>query len=1662
MTRNRKNYNWNRYWCPRGSTISLGDEGYLLDPDSEFGRFFNEDLVTLEYLADVPCVVLLGEPGIGKTTALDENYALCKARLKSQPVESFKLDLRSFGDENRLVRRLFENEVFSKWISGKHKLSLFLDSFDECALRLDSLAVLLIDEFKNRTLQFQRLCLRIACRTAVWPTLLEEEFRHFWGDDAVQVYEMAPLMRSDVSEAAEANGLEAATFLSGVQNREAVPFAIKPITLDLLIRLFKGPEKLPTTRLELYERGVRKLCEETSESRRNTGHIGALDVDQRVAIAGRIAATTLLCARNAIWTGGDDGALTETDIPLWDLKGGSERGKCGSFEGIEVALRETLDTGLFTERGPKRMGWAHQTYAEFLAARYLKEHEFTVAQIRGALFQRSGAELKAVPQHYGPAAWLACQRLDIFQELLQNDPAAILSGDLATTNDNDREALVGAILDAIGRDDFTELNQQHRVGFGKLNHPRLSEQLLSYITDRSQGYPVRREAITIATRCEARDVAGNLLNIALDSSEDIGVREFAAGALVQIGEEPQKAALTDLASFSVPEDTLDTLKGYALQACWPSHMSVTEVLGALSKPKKENLVGSYSDFIFHYFPKGLTPEDVVTALKWVGDQPSREHIPSEFQSLMMSILEKAWEHFDYPGVLESFSSAVLKRLRLDRHMLHYTSDTKAWNRIISEDHKRRRVIETILPTLSPVGDDAIKVTDPETPLILDQDFSWLLDKLKATTSETTELMLVSLTKHTFHRGDPNLVEAVLEAVHANEKLAEEFAWLWKPIGLHTADAESLRQDHSRRIERQQARKKYERASDAQWTKMMSFLEQSEAGNHEAFLPLIVSMTLRSPSPNVAASLEPDLTELPGWKKADGPTRRRITGAAISYLLNHDPTPLECGAKKGLNLGEFAGYLALRLLRSQAPNFLRTMPANRWKKWAPIVIAVPGPLGDGRDAPDVALASLAYKSAPEELIAALMDVIDKENREVGAISSLWKIRFQWDEALSRAMIAKLKDDTLTVDSLANLLAELLDRDLPEAIPFAASLVREPAGPPEDCELQRIMGAFLLLTHTREAGWPVVWPAIESNVDFGRKLMLRVAREDLFSHRSAMRSLTAEQLARLYMWLVVQFPFDEDPKEEGGRRDLAHWRDSIPPDLRDRGTHEAIEALELMKAKFPLLDWIKSYIASAKEQLRRRTWVPLQPHEILAMAAENDRRYEGQKMGRMIPVHEIDQFAKAITIPDDTINDAILSGLRDLDEKTELEPFIRQIIHDPNETPHGPTELADILTTHVIVGGQAKLAGFILKGRSFKQVRNQDVSHQVDKLTTIGGIGVAVFVAVGNIQDEAARNFTNRAQEKGWDWLVLGAHDLARLLIAYAKICPQDGTPFDQTGGCKHGHAGPETTKLTLPVGEPPKGTILSLEDLSNLQAKRYSAVVLVDPHYDREVIRLIIRETIEKVRGENYYRSTKLEQVYGNNPAHVVWLYLGLDNDDVRAKNWFCRAQWIDPSLPAESRPKELDGHERDGALIIYWNDGYRAVKDFGARLTGTKRGVLDAIASLGQEMLSISDEGISLYRQYSTGEIPEQVFVSFMKEKRARVQELYRESGDIPHGALDCQDYENAFQCLVASIDTMFLDFEDDTLQQLTPKDRDARMERNVGATEENLKDFEFEKKKLR
>lgn len=240
-----KDYKWQRFWCPREGAFELDHEGFLYDPDSEHGPTMNPKVVRFDAVAATPCLILLGEPGIGKSHELMAAKDIAADQARQSGDKVLRFDLRAYQTDRMLCARIFDSPEFQDWRDGDYRLHLFLDSLDECLLQIERVATLLNNELERCPIG--RLRLRIACRTADWPHSLEQSLEERWSNAGdVRVLELIPLRKQDVEAAANVEGINAASFVRTVVDRGVVPLAIKPVTLTMLVNLFRKNGALPT------------------------------------------------------------------------------------------------------------------------------------------------------------------------------------------------------------------------------------------------------------------------------------------------------------------------------------------------------------------------------------------------------------------------------------------------------------------------------------------------------------------------------------------------------------------------------------------------------------------------------------------------------------------------------------------------------------------------------------------------------------------------------------------------------------------------------------------------------------------------------------------------------------------------------------------------------------------------------------------------------------------------------------------------------------------------------------------------------------------------------------------------------------------------------------------------------------------------------------------------------------------------------------------------------------------------------------------------------------------------------------------------------------------------------------------------------------------------
>ena len=1032
-------YNWKRYWCPREGTFILSSEGYLQDP-GEY-RAFNPDLVTFKEISETPCLILLGEPGIGKSNTMQAEEKFIDSTIKEKGDQALWIDLRSYGSEDRLIEDLFNNEIFISWSKGDHRLYVFMDSLDECLLRISNLATLLIDKIKSCPIE--RLYLRIASRTAEWPIFLEREFNKIWGENSVKIYELVPLTKNDVIESVRANNLDPKAFLKEIDSKNVVPLAIKPLTLKFLLNLYQKSHQLPYNPLDLYLRGCILLCEESNESRVYSRLKGDFTAEQRLIMAGRIAAFSLFANKYAIWISADYGNMPEENIHIRTLIGGSENARdlefiVEPFKINENAILEAIETGLFSSRGPNRMGWVHKSYAEFLAAWYLMQHKMPLENMLGLITHPSDLNGKLVPQLHGVSIWLANMVPDLIQDIARRDPALLLKCDLAETNNEFKEVLVRTLFTLYNEKKLPYPSWQEQFLYKKLNHPRLSEQLSEYIFGNNYNTESKIFSMRVARACRLDMLQESIAKIALDPSQDIRLRKEAAHNIVEFGTDELKQKLRPLAIGDAGNDPDYELKGLSLEALWPNLIGPDELFDIITPPK-EHFIGNYATFLHNEIVPHIQASDLLIALKWIESQQIEDDL-SSFSHLADQIMLKAMNYLSYPGVVDRLARAMISRLKSDEeHITRFFRDTELKEALIKDDTKRRLLLSALVPLFDNISDAYILVySNPA--IIANKDFSWVIEQVKTSKYIDYQQRWARIANYIIDINKVDQISLILSVYHDNPGIRVEFSPCISPITLNSPEATKMRQHYLKMQERLEKREKKKKLLDPPpATRIANLLARCESGDYEAWWQLTLDLTLKPDSERYGDEFEPDLTSLPGWSEANVLTRDRIIQAAINYISARDPEISQWLGTNTIYRPAFAGYKAFCLLLKERPHRFSSISHDTWVKWAPVIIAYPSHLRNisSKDMRKELIVE-AYRHAPKSLIDALIILIDKDNAAPGRIFIIRDVNDIWDDRIHEALLSKAKDEKLKLESTGDLLDLLLAHDSNESRKYAESL------------------------------------------------------------------------------------------------------------------------------------------------------------------------------------------------------------------------------------------------------------------------------------------------------------------------------------------------------------------------------------------------------------------------------------------------------------------------------------------------------------------------------------------------------------------------------------------------------------------------------------------------
>ncbi|WP_147442014.1 NACHT domain-containing protein [Corallococcus exercitus] len=1155
------------------------------------------DGMTLEELRSHHAVALLGEPGMGKTVTLKQSLPELQQHCAQSGAHLLALNLASYGSEERLERDLFRNDTVERWKRGTHALHLVLDSFDECHLRIDTVGGIISENL--RSLPYERLYLRVACRPAIWPGTFEGVLKELWPDD-FRAVELAPLSRDDVMEAARAHGVDPEAFLREVVRRNVTVLAVRPVTLKLLLGAYaRGP--LPADRWQLYLDGCIHLARENSRSREETRQLqSTLNAEERLAIAARIAALTLLSNRDQI-------QVSPTDEPhplaiaMDDLTGGEEVTR--NEQPIPVdrdALLEVLDSGLFRAvEGPRRLTWIHRTYEEFLAAFFLHRREIAFPQLRQFLCPPGDGSPGILPQLQGLATWLAIQDSRFQRHLLQLDPRMLLRSDAPALEPSLRAPLLQALLESVRRDPGVD-EQQLLPHLPKLAHDGLAPRLREYLQEAGGPAPVLSLALHVARACEERALLPECLALVLDDTVPVELRIQAMDTLRALGGEAPDPRLLPLARLDESRDPIGELRDRVLSWLWPTLLTTAQVFEALHAPSESALMQRTQQAILERLP----PEELPIALRWL-----REHLPRRMprglSSMGDELLRRAFAHLGSPEVLDAYCATlwpkVKRTLRVYPDVRNHDEPWEfSWDWSQRSDEERWRVIDGLVACLeSP--EDLVLVARLKPTLFFRRDFERVLHRAEHAARPDEQVHWARLIECCYPWGSDEPLEAVFRAIEKAPHLRDGFAWLLeatslkeRPPIIRMMPAEQMRDFQDALMARlmepqesvqrrcEQLVERIERGEPGAWFQLIETMENSGVGGTALLrswlwrdFPEALKQRTVQAAQAVLRAFKPG--DEPWVESADIPAEAACIHEAFNFLAAHDVAGLDA------------------------------LEESVWRHWATLIIASPASASDEQNRLRRLLVERATRHAPVDVMRTLRRrlAVTDWNQYQSVSALLGSLEECWNETLTHVALEVLTQPGSNAFIVGKLLTLLLDRQVPKAQAFAESLLHDREATPLE---RRADAAYALLVHGPVAQGPTVWSFLEKELELATEVIEKCSVK---GHVLA-RRFEPGLLMDLYLW-IERHAHAPPPPEKPVR---AWWRDRyvgdhpIQKQIRDELVYKpspsAEAALERLCRELPGDPVLREKLYHARVFGRVRAWAPPSPREILELVGLQRRR------------------------------------------------------------------------------------------------------------------------------------------------------------------------------------------------------------------------------------------------------------------------------------------------------------------------------------------------------------------------------------------------------------------------------------------------------------------------
>ena len=1173
-----------------------------------------------EFGQDLPVIVLLGERGVGKSDIVSDQVR----QLEASGADCRFLDLPELGPRAARI-----NAALAPVQSDAVRFVL-LDSLDEWIDEDPGAWQILAACLRDMSAESRStLRLRIACRSSRWPSRLRDALEAMWPRQ-VTYLGVAGLTRADVVMAATLSGLDASFVEELEKRRLVVPLASSPVTLKPLLNAAVRNLPLPANTLEAFGQACEQLCTETNPARRDqisAGHPAPADL---LAAGRRVAAALQFGVASALADLDDEGA----GLPIPLLARGSEPDGAGrQVACTEHQLRKLTESALVVPLGPRRWGFAHLSFQEFLAAQYVETHRVP-AQVRTAiLLAGEGRTRHVIPAQREVAAWLAVSDDGLFEEILVCDPQVLLLADPAVRPAADRRRLTEALLD-LARLEFTV--QLDPLALYRLDHPGLAAQLAPRLTaDRPPNELYA--ALLIARACPQPALTQALMALAGNPELSDSLRSLAIEAAIV--DSPEAASDLLKVTAGAPAD----ISGAVLACLWPRHMSTYEMLRRLPRPQPNRLAAAWG--FLHALPRRLRAADLADVLDWIAtDTPadsSRDHTSLAIEMLAWTVRVSGPSTLGYDAPPDDIAAARIAKALISliqTENFHEPGtpldslDTELAARPAFRRAVARRVLETA--SASDVGDltfsSSLRLFPPE-------DTGYWAAQLPSLAPETGDKLRFPLRNPPCGREE---LESIWELAQADERVRDMTShWYVLPLSHPLADDARRRREAEKREQARRSANRYDQASlDAR----LAALATGEVPARQSWAEVIIDLHRPPDGDDVAFDHSLDLTLAPSFPAPGSEFHQRLVLAASAALRKAPLITADQIQPARMNLLAVPELCALSLLAESGNLDPANLDADRWAGITLALIFVPTvPRDQGLRSQLIATGLAHSGSLAEDAIPRLLEPLSRPQ----LIMILDRLMPARTAGLAVHLTRWAQDpgrDPGQREAVLDALAGYGDQDvlaaLRRTIPITAE--RRASDPGSEPGQRWLSNAFILARHDTAVSMPVISAALEDAPALARPFLLRLSEASgLGGWPMNLTILHPRDLADLYDLICTHATTGDVPLFDksgaglfGPDQQLQRMRSQLADVIASLGTPDAAGQLRELAGRCPDHWQLVELARHASRELAGQAWRPLQIEDLLRLADDGALRLvRDEHQLRDVVIESIERLQHLISVP-----------------------------------------------------------------------------------------------------------------------------------------------------------------------------------------------------------------------------------------------------------------------------------------------------------------------------------------------------------------------------------------------------------------------------------------------